>query len=89
MPFIDWSPLFHTWEMRGTYPRIFEDKVIGSKAAELFKDARQLLHTIMEEHLLRARGVYGFWPANSVGDDIEIYEPDSGGSRDRALCSSA
>jgi 5-methyltetrahydrofolate--homocysteine methyltransferase len=80
VPFIDWSPLFHTWELRGTYPRIFQDKTVGSKAKELFEDAQQLLNKIVRERLLRARAVYGFWPANSVCDDIEIYAQDGRGT---------
>jgi 5-methyltetrahydrofolate--homocysteine methyltransferase len=75
--FIDWSPLFHTWEMKGIYPAIFEDKNIGAKARELFDDARRLLDRIIADRSLRARGVYGFWPAASVGDDIEIYQDES------------
>jgi 5-methyltetrahydrofolate--homocysteine methyltransferase len=77
VPFIDWSPFFHTWELRGTYPRILDDKIIGSKARELFDDAQKLLQTIVSERLLRARAVYGFWAANSVGDDIEVYADES------------
>jgi 5-methyltetrahydrofolate--homocysteine methyltransferase len=77
VPFIDWSPLFHTWELRGTYPKIFDDPIIGSKAKELFDDATQLLEKIVSGRWLRARGVYGFWPANSEGDDIEIYADES------------
>jgi len=69
--------LFHAWELRGVYPRIFDDKTIGSKAKELFEDAQRLLHTMVQEQLLRANGVYGLWPANSAGDDIEIYPDDS------------
>jgi 5-methyltetrahydrofolate--homocysteine methyltransferase len=77
VPFIDWSPLFHAWELRGTYPKILEDKITGSKASELFADAQQLLKQIVEHHLLQARGAYGFWPASAVGDDIEIYRDNS------------
>jgi 5-methyltetrahydrofolate--homocysteine methyltransferase len=73
VPFIDWSPLFHAWELRGTYPKIFDDKVVGDKAKELFADAQQLLKKIVEQGLLRARGVYGFWPGSAVGDDIEVF----------------
>jgi 5-methyltetrahydrofolate--homocysteine methyltransferase len=73
VPFIDWSPLFHAWELRGTYPRIFEDKVIGDRAKELFADAHRLLKTIIEQASLRPRGIYGFWPACAVGDDIEVF----------------
>ncbi|MBI4003288.1 MAG: methionine synthase [Nitrospira defluvii] len=73
VPFIDWSPFFHTWELRGRYPGIFEDATVGPKAKELFEDAQALLEEIIRDELLTARGVYGFFPANSVGDDIELY----------------
>jgi 5-methyltetrahydrofolate--homocysteine methyltransferase len=73
VPFIDWSPFFHTWELRGHYPQILDDPRIGEKAAELFRDAQKLLKEIVGEKLLAARGVYGFFPANSAGDDIEVY----------------
>jgi 5-methyltetrahydrofolate--homocysteine methyltransferase len=77
IPFIDWSPFFHTWELRGTYPKILDDKSIGSKARELYYDAQQLLRKIVSGRRLMARGVYGFWPVNSVGDDIEVYSDES------------
>ena len=73
LPYIDWSPFFHTWELKGRYPAIFEDATIGARAKELFADAQQLLDRIINEKLLRARGVYGFFAASSVGDDIELY----------------
>jgi 5-methyltetrahydrofolate--homocysteine methyltransferase len=73
VPFIDWSPLFHAWELRGTYPRIFDDNIIGERAKELFADAQQLLNDIVEQRALQPRGVYGFWPASAVGDDIEVF----------------
>ena len=73
VPYIDWSPFFHTWELRGRYPGIFEDATVGPKAKELFEDAQALLEEIIRGELLTARGVYGFFPANSVGDDIELY----------------
>ena len=73
IPYIDWSPFFHTWELRGRYPTILEDPVVGSKAKELYDDALALLRKIVEERLFTANGVYGFFPANSLGDDIEIY----------------
>jgi 5-methyltetrahydrofolate--homocysteine methyltransferase len=76
VPFIDWSPFFHTWELRGRYPQILEDAQVGSKAKELFQDARTLLDRIVRERLLTACGVYGFFPANTVGDDIEVYRDD-------------
>jgi 5-methyltetrahydrofolate--homocysteine methyltransferase len=71
--FIDWTPFFHTWELKGVYPRIFEDEKQGEQARNLFADASALLDRIVEEKLLTARGVYGFFPANAVGDDVEIY----------------
>lgn len=73
VPFIDWSPLFHAWELRGTYPKIFSDPLIGDKAKELFADAQRLLQTIIDRAFLRPRGVYGFWSACAVGDDIEVF----------------
>ena len=75
--YIDWSPFFHTWELRGRYPAIFEDEVVGKQARELFADAQKLLHQILEENLLKARGVFAFWPANSSGDDVEVYADES------------
>lgn len=70
VPYIDWTPFFHTWEMGGSYPRIFTDKKIGNEAKKLYDDAQVLLKRIVDEKLLSANGVIGFWPANSVGDDI-------------------
>jgi 5-methyltetrahydrofolate--homocysteine methyltransferase len=75
--YIDWSPFFHTWELRGRYPAIFDDEVVGKQARELFADAQKLLHQILEENLLKARGVFAFWPANSSGDDVEVYADES------------
>ena len=72
VPYIDWTPFFHTWELRGSYPRIFEDKFVGDEAKKLFNDAQELLKKIIDEKLLTAKGVIGFWPANSVGDDIVL-----------------
>jgi 5-methyltetrahydrofolate--homocysteine methyltransferase len=71
--FIDWSPFFHAWELRGRYPAIFDDPKIGKQARELFDDAQALLNHIVAENLLVARGVHAFWPANSIGDDVELY----------------
>jgi 5-methyltetrahydrofolate--homocysteine methyltransferase len=76
IPYIDWSPFFHTWELRGRYPAIFEDPVVGPKAKELYDDALVLLRKIVDQRIFTANGVYGFFPANSVGDDIEIYSDD-------------
>ena len=72
--YIDWSPFFHTWELRGRYPAIFDDPVVGQQARELFDDAQKLLQRIVSEKLLTARGVFAFWPASSLGDDVEVYE---------------
>jgi 5-methyltetrahydrofolate--homocysteine methyltransferase len=77
VPLIDWTPFFQTWELAGHYPAILSDPVIGPAASSLFRDARELLDRIVRERLLSARGVVGFFPANSVGDDIEVYA-DSG-----------
>ena len=77
VPYIDWSPFFATWELRGTYPRIFENEVWGARAKELFDDAQALLARIVDEGRLTARAVYGFFPANAVGDDIELYADES------------
>jgi len=75
-PYIDWSPFFHTWELRGRYPTILEDPVVGSKAKELYEDALALLRKIVDQKLFTANGVFGFFPANSLGDDIELYTDD-------------
>jgi 5-methyltetrahydrofolate--homocysteine methyltransferase len=75
--FIDWSPFFHTWEMRGRYPAIFKDPMIGQKAKELFDDAQMLLRRLIDNGLLSGKAVFGFWPAHSVGDDIELYTDSS------------
>jgi 5-methyltetrahydrofolate--homocysteine methyltransferase len=76
VPLIDWTPFFQTWELAGHYPAILEDPVLGTAARNLFQDANQLLQRIVSERLLRARGVLGLYPANSVGDDIVLYADD-------------
>jgi 5-methyltetrahydrofolate--homocysteine methyltransferase len=73
VPFIDWSPFFHTWEIRGRYPELLDDPVRGPAARELFANAQELLQQIVDENLLTAHGAYGFFPANSDGDDIVVY----------------
>ena len=70
---IDWTPFFHTWELHGLYPKILDDAVIGAEARSLFDDAKAMLSRIIEEKSITAKGVIGFWPANSDGDDIKIY----------------
>src|SRR5262249_10292023 len=77
IPYIDWSPFFQTWELRGRYPAILEDPAVGERAHELFGDAQSLLQRIVKERRLTARAVYGFFPANSVGDDIEVYADEA------------
>ena len=75
--YIDWSPFFHAWELRGRYPAIFDDQKMGKQARELFDDAQELLERIATKDLLIPRGVYAFWPANAVGDDVHIYPDDA------------
>jgi 5-methyltetrahydrofolate--homocysteine methyltransferase len=83
--YIDWTPFFSTWEMKGQYPRILNDDKYGEAARSLFDDAQALLDQIVQEKWLTANGIIGFWPANSVGgDDIEIYTGDDRKER-RAL----
>ncbi|MBY0277555.1 methionine synthase [Candidatus Binatia bacterium] len=77
VPFIDWTFLFHAWELRGKYPEILEHPEYGEAARDLFKQAQALLKRIVDERLLRARGVHAFWPANSDGDDIVLWTDDS------------
>ena len=79
--YIDWSPFFQTWELKGKYPQIFEDPVVGEEAKKLFAEAHTLLDRIIAEKLFTAKGVYGFWPANSVGDDIIVQVPRPRGDR--------
>ena len=75
--FIDWSPFFHTWELRGRYPAIFDDPNHGKQARDLFKEAQELLHQIVARKRFTARGVWAFWPANSSGDDLELYSNEN------------
>ncbi|MFN2621237.1 MAG: methionine synthase [Chthoniobacterales bacterium] len=75
--YIDWSPFFHTWELRGRYPAIFDDPLVGKQARELFDDAQQLLERIRTEKFLTARGVFAFWPAKAIGDDVDVYSDEA------------
>ncbi len=75
--YIDWSPFFHAWELRGRYPAIFEDPNLGKQARELFDDAQNLLERIVAKNLLVARGIQALWRANSVGDDVDLYADDN------------
>ena len=78
VPYIDWSPFFHTWEIRGRYPDLLNDPSRGPAARELFANARDLLREIVEKKLLKAQAVYGFYPASGDGDDIVLYTDASG-----------
>jgi len=75
--YIDWTPFFHAWELAGKYPKILHDDIIGEEATRLFEDAQNLLKQIVDEKWLTAKAVIGFFPANSVGDDIELYTDDN------------
>jgi 5-methyltetrahydrofolate--homocysteine methyltransferase len=79
--FIDWSPFFHTWGLKGLYPRILDDERQGAEASKLFADGQKLLDRIVKEKLLTARGVYGLFRANAVGDDVELYTDETHGER--------
>ena len=74
--FIDWSPFFHTWGLKGVYPRILEHEEQGTQARQVFKEGNALLDLIVEKNLITARAVYGLFPANAVGDDVELYAGD-------------
>lgn len=74
--YIDWTPFFQAWELKGKYPKILTDEHVGVEAQKLFDDAQSLLDTIIAEKWLSANGIIGFFPANAVGDDIEVYDLD-------------
>ena len=80
--FIDWTPFFHTWGLKGVYPRILEHEGQGAQARQIFTEANALLDIIIEKKLITARGVYGLFPASAVGDDVELY---TDGARDKVL----
>jgi 5-methyltetrahydrofolate--homocysteine methyltransferase len=75
--YIDWTPFFHAWGLKGVYPRILEHEEQGEQARQIFKEANALLDLIVEKNLIAARGVYGFFPASAVGDDVELYKADT------------
>jgi 5-methyltetrahydrofolate--homocysteine methyltransferase len=83
VPYIDWTPFFLTWQMKGKYPKILDDKKLGTEARKLFDDAARLMQQIVDEKLLTANAVYGFWPAAAEGDDIVLYADDT---RSQELC---
>jgi 5-methyltetrahydrofolate--homocysteine methyltransferase len=72
--YIDWTPFFHTWELKGVYPRILEHEIYGAQARQIFAEANALLDKIIEQRLITARGVYGLFPAAAVGDDVALYK---------------
>jgi 5-methyltetrahydrofolate--homocysteine methyltransferase len=75
--YIDWSPFFHTWELKGVYPKILNDEAVGVEATRLFNDAQKMLQQIITEKRLTPKAVIGLYPANAVGDDIIIYEDEN------------
>lgn len=75
--FIDWTPFFQTWELAGRFPAILEDEVVGAEATKLYSDAKAILQKIIDEKWLTAKAVIGIWPANAVGDDIELYTDET------------
>ena len=77
VPFIDWSPFFSSWQLIGKYPRIFDDAVVGEEARKLFDDAQAELKLMLKNTTLKASAVYGFWPANSDGDDVVLWTDES------------
>ena len=77
VPFIDWTFFFSAWELKGRFPAILDDPTYGAAARDLYGHARGLLDTIVKDRRLTARGVYGFWPANAIGDDIAVYKDDA------------
>ena len=77
-PYIDWTPFFHTWQLKGKYPRILNDKKLGKQATELFADAQKMIRTFIDRPEIKAKGIVGIFPANTVNvDDIEIYDPEN------------
>ena len=77
VPLIDWTPFFQTWDLAGPFPAILKDEVVGTEAVRVYGDAQRMLRRLIEGRWLTANGVMGFWPANRVGDDIEIYTDES------------
>src|SRR5262249_27306487 len=79
--YIDWSPFFHVWELRGRYPAIFDDETVGKQARELFDDAQKILDQIAVTKSLTAHGVFGFWAVEGRGDDVDLFADDSRGNK--------
>jgi len=85
-PYIDWTPFFITWQLTGKYPAILSDDVVGTEARRLFDDANKLLDKLINEGELKAKGVFGLFPANAVGDDIAVYADESRSTEIARLC---
>ncbi len=81
VPYLDWTPFFNAWELAGRFPAILDDAVVGAQARDLFGDAQAMLARIVDEGWLKARGVIGLWPAQAVGDDVEVHAADGSGER--------
>ena len=81
--FIDWTPFFRTWDLHGRFPKILNDDVVGEQAKILYEDALEMLDKIINEKWLKAKACYGIFPANSIGDDIEVYQDEK---RDNSIC---
>jgi 5-methyltetrahydrofolate--homocysteine methyltransferase len=83
--YIDWTPFFQAWELHGRYPKILQDEVVGEEARKLFNDAQAMLQKLIAEGWVEARAVFGLFPANSRGDDIEIYREAGNGKRETVM----
>jgi 5-methyltetrahydrofolate--homocysteine methyltransferase len=82
IPYIDWNPFFQTWQLRGKYPnrgfpKLFNDADVGAEAKKLYDEAQNMLQMIIKDNILTATGIVGFYPANSIGDDVAIYSTES------------
>ncbi len=77
IPYIDWTPFFQTWELKGRFPKILEDEKQGAVARQLFEDAQKMLKRVVDERWFNPKAVIGFWPANAIGDDIALYSGES------------
>ena len=75
--YIDWGPFFQTWDLAGAYPKILDDKTVGEAARNVFKDGQAMLKQLIAEKWISANAVFGLWPANSIGDDVELYTDES------------
>lgn len=81
VPYIDWTPFFAAWELRGKFPAILEDSVVGEEATKLLEDARQLLNTVIEEKWIKANGIVGLFRAQASGDDVQVFDPENPGRK--------